>query len=229
MSRWGWLVALLLLVGAPAHAAAPAGVEEFVIVDGPGLGAVLAVEPDGSVDQGDTQGQVVRTMECPQLHYEGTLDGEPSPDLPCGWGRVALRITFLGTFAEQLGVVRAAFSTGMAAFSNPDDPLALEEARRALAFPLMVRVRRDLVRMLRFAVRSGEFLPEHARQVQRLVNQFVPQSRRAIQLAEAAHNPRLGASIRENAAARGFALTSGLVAQMESVLTPVAIFNDPGP
>lgn len=228
MSRWAWWVALGLLVAAPVHAA-PAGVAEYVIVDGPGLGAVLAAQPDGSVDQGTAQGNLVRTPECPQLHYVGTLAGQPSPDLPCGWGRVALRVTFLGTFAEQFGAVRDAFGAGLKAILDPNDPVALEEARRGLAFPLMVRVRRDLIRMLRFAVRSGEFSSEAARQVQRLVNQLVPQSRRAIELVEAVHNPRLSASVRQNAAERGFALVSGLIARLESVLTPVAIFNDPGP
>ena len=72
--------------------------DTFVIIDGPGVGAVIEGTPTGGgffdVTDDDpvaaTSGTIIPgDVECMEPHYHGTLFGEPDPHQQgCGWGRV---------------------------------------------------------------------------------------------------------------------------------------------
>ena len=72
--------------------------DTFVIIDGPGVGAVIEGTPTGGgffdVTDDDpvaaTSGTIIPgEAECMEPHYHGTLFGEPDPHQQgCGWGRV---------------------------------------------------------------------------------------------------------------------------------------------
>ncbi len=144
--------------------------DSYILVDGPYAG-VNTYSATGNVNGGghvDAKGQIVGPDEdCDQLHFHGTIEGNPEPVGPCAWGRMIARKDATRLFAN------VAYSVGV-------EELILKEFRNDpdqvphSALALTGRVHAELAKEgLEKAVNAGKIAGSAAKPIERRLDEII--------------------------------------------------------